>query len=213
MLYLVHELSPMRSAVFLIEIYHPVSLNPPKWPLIEKSERFYSYCCWTLTLLWQYDGFRLTPWIFALVFLQILIQSVNSGKFHNRAVYSLVPNRRQRSSGFGLSQYRFFVSLSLCLDWFSLSTFIRGLKAPVSYHNDASLGKSSWQELFPLTQLTCFVQSWSVVDVDFSTLFGTIKNTGIAANSRTMTRIVMMAFGVPLSSSKVTEIMFDFSFA
>lgn len=40
MLYLVRELSPMRSAVFLIEIYHKVSLNSPKWPLIEKSERF-----------------------------------------------------------------------------------------------------------------------------------------------------------------------------
>ena len=40
MLYLVHELSPMRGAVFLIEIYLPVSLNPPKWPLFEKSETF-----------------------------------------------------------------------------------------------------------------------------------------------------------------------------
>lgn len=155
MLYLVHELSPMRGAVFLIKIYHPVSLDPPKWPLFEKSETFDSCFCCILTLLWQYDGFRLTPWIFALVFLQILIQSVNSGKFHNRAVYSLVPNRRQCSPGCGLSQYRFFVSLSLCLDWSSLSTFTCGLKAPVSYHNDASLKKCSWLELFPLTRLIC----------------------------------------------------------
>ena len=144
----------MRGTVFLIEIYHPVSLNPSEWPLIEKSERFYSYCCWTPTLLWQYDGFRLTPWILALVFLQILIQSVKNGKFHNLAVYSLVPNRRQRSSGRGLSQYKFlFVSSS------SLSIFIWDLKVPVSYHNDASLNKSSRQELFLLTQLIGFDQS------------------------------------------------------
>jgi hypothetical protein len=39
MLYLVHEVSPMRGAVFLIEIYHPVSLNSPKWPLLKSQKR------------------------------------------------------------------------------------------------------------------------------------------------------------------------------
>ena len=39
MFYLVHELSPVRGAVFLIKIYHPVSLNPPKWPLLKGQKR------------------------------------------------------------------------------------------------------------------------------------------------------------------------------
>lgn len=143
-LYLVHELSPTRGAVFLVEIYQPVALNTPKRPLFEKSDMSESHSFQTLTLFIQYDGCRLTPWILALVFLQVLVQSVNSGKFRSRAAYSLVPKRTQCLPGCSLPQYEPWVGLSPCPDSSSdrtLSTFFSGLKVPFSYHIDSSLKK------------------------------------------------------------------------
>lgn len=218
--YLVHKLSPMRDTVFLVEIYHPVSLNAPKWPLLKSQIRWTVTFSWTLTLLSQCDGFRLTPWILPLVFSHILIQSANRGKFHNRAVYSLVPKRTQYLPGCGLSQYKFWDDLS------PSSSFLLGFKAPFSksYLIDFSLKiLAAWRCL--LTRLICSPDQLRrlEVDVDPSTLFGisathpgvlaAIKNTGTAANRRKATTIAKMALGVPLSSSNVTEITFDLSFA